>query len=606
MSPASDPTVEGPVRRIDGLVSLDSTWTIDEPTLVQGGEGALITGSCRDALVRVRSRVRIEGVHLRRTARADGAPSWGSLIVVEAGGALELVDCTLEGAAHAFVVDPSATLTREEAWAHAGLDVRGTGHAVATRCVFRGNAAGARASIFPADRVPNVALDRCRIEGCDVGVHAVANARVRVKGCEIVGGATSVLAENDADVQVRDSALRAPTSTATLANGGARLRLSRVQAEACAFNAVQAQGRARVTLQEVALDAVKSALYVADAAQVDATSVEVLGSPEWAVYAELAGVATTRDCKFGAGRVDVRHAAQIGEILPPPIDEAAWLDLLDARADLPADIRRAAVERLSGAVGAGLGETLRAWSEVGRAGLGPLARTATEGVHLVERSRVELGSTHAVVALAPHAGGWLVATRRGEVIEVRGGEKRWTARVGTATRALMSVGTRWLAIRGPSQWAGVELAVWEGDRCVGRTTTGGPVVAVAFGDPITVVWVDRSGHPTDRCTWRAGWSPPAPPSAPEAVAQGEQLPEGTWDWLEGATPRAPVLATLSYDGLDFEAREDALRAFAGGRPVLRHALCGVTALAALDGRLWAGTRGGALVELEVVPSGGVR
>ena len=79
------------IRELSGVIELAEPMTLTEPTTLRGP--AVLRGSCRDALVYARAEVVLEGVHVERTPRPDGTPSWGSCVVVEGAAVATLRGC---------------------------------------------------------------------------------------------------------------------------------------------------------------------------------------------------------------------------------------------------------------------------------------------------------------------------------------------------------------------------------------------------------------------------------------------------------------------------------------------------------------------------------
>jgi hypothetical protein len=57
-----------------------------------------------------------------------------------------------------------------------------------------------------------------------------------------------------------------------------------------------------------------------------------------------------------------------------------------------------------------------------------------------------------------------------------------------------------------------------------------------MGNPIVLISVEDTGHPTDRSTCRTLWSPPEHPGRFEAISHAFTELKGSWDWRRGSTP----------------------------------------------------------------------
>ncbi|MBM4369255.1 MAG: hypothetical protein FJ102_23790, partial [Deltaproteobacteria bacterium] len=293
---------------IAGTRTLSDTWVLTEPTTLRGSPGACIEGHARDALIRVRAPVTIENLEIRRVARPDGTPSWGSLIVVEPGGELIVSGCRLEGAAHGHIVERGATLGPGEAWVHAGVDVRGTGRAVVQKGEFLQCCLGTLASVYPRTAYLNLEVDACRFEGCagavqvsaagrgsarksvargpgavayylqdgelalercearDLDTGIAANAgKLKVRGGRVERARVGIRCDGNGVAAARDCTIEGSTGVAAAAAGLGSLELRDCTVAAGAGNGLEVVGAARLDARGGSVEVASAALLALDA-----------------------------------------------------------------------------------------------------------------------------------------------------------------------------------------------------------------------------------------------------------------------------------------------------------------------------------------------------
>ncbi|MCK6503634.1 hypothetical protein L6R53_09580 [Myxococcota bacterium] len=613
---------------------------IDRPLTLQGGDGVTLRGHARDALVVVTSPgVILSDLRLERRPHPDGRPSWGSVVVVEGPGDLLLRRCELVGAADAFAVEPQATLAPGEAWRHAGLDLRGTGHATVEDCGLQDHSQAVSVSIFPADARPNLRGRGLRICGAQTAVAVMADARVQLDDLRVEAG-VDVALRLDNGSRLRGAGLVvAGARVACWVDGQARAELSRVDLSAWAAalvvrdraqaqvrggrlaclpppagaergSGVEAHGAADVRLEAVTLQGAAVALWARDGAGIQAAAVQLAGAPpDWLAWADVAAVIEVDPDLPGA-----RGCAGLARVTGAQAtawDLATWADTLAPRAaHTRPELRRAMVEACQAAweaspaaLPAELRAPLRAllfqWQERGAEGLrGPPL--------LVPRTDTPLPAK--VVALAADQD-LVFASLADQTLRAWDpqGQERWRVRCPASPHLLardgrlLAMDARGRALRAFDARDGAAL---------GTVSTRAAVVAIALGPTVELCTQDTDGHPTDRSTWRERWSPPAAQTQADCAQQGPTLLPGAWHWVApdqggaGPTRRGRVFApgigeldggvVMMVDGRAVVADDHALRVYGPGAAILAALpIPGVTALAA-GTCLWLATREGRL------------
>jgi len=631
---------------ISGELRIDTPRVLDSPTTMRGEPGATIVGHARDALLVVRSRVVLEGLTLRRVDRPDGSPSWGSLVVVEEGGALELRDCKLEGAAHGYLVEPETTLLATEAWTHAGLDVRERGRAVARDCVFEGCSIGASASIYPKAEEVDLELQDCTFRGCATALRVTAAAQADVQRCAATGpGAVAyefsgsslklhrcdatgfdqavvaksgrlrvsrgtwsdcrvgLISEGDADVRAHTTRIKASTGAGVVAKGRSGVHLRDVRVEGSSGNGLEAVEAATLHAKRGTVDAAKAALLAMDAGQLTLDGTTLGGTPEWAAYADAVAQVDPADAALPPGKVEARGLARAGETQGPGIDLDGWTDLLTTRADWRPELRRATGPRWRAA---GAPEALvAAWVEAG--GPGVHAHAAFTGRDhrpapvLLGPPRRLARLSGAIVALEALPEGCLAATARGTIAVVGPDGTKARGRAPRDCQALVVGPSMVAALAGRSAYSIRTVRLFDLDLDeLGEHTPHSPISALRLADPVELIWTDDTGHPTDRCAGRTVWSPPAPPSEPVIVGHAGFIPSEPWTWRQKRGGAQANVARLgSYTAL---LHEGALQVTPpAGRPVVHLSLPHATTLAgATDAStLYIGTSAGDILALSV-------
>ncbi|MBM4368470.1 MAG: hypothetical protein FJ102_19805, partial [Deltaproteobacteria bacterium] len=199
--------------------------------------------------------------------------------------------------------------------------------------------------------------------------------------------------------------------------------------------------------------------------------------------------------------------------------------------------------------------------------------------------------------------GCLVACTDGTLARV--GEGGVTARDRTSSRcvALVCTPSHVVALSAGSGHSvqGVSLHAPATLALLAQDATRSPLVALRLGDPHVLISVDDGGHPTDRCTWRYEWRPPAPVGPPEAIAQGNDVPDGPWTWT-GPTWFRHDRPTTMLGAYLVEASDGRLRAHdTSKRCLLVLPLADVSALGVSPdgGTLYAGTTSGEVLAMTV-------
>lgn len=632
------------IRQLEGVVDLDEPLVLTEPTTLRGP--AVLRGSCRDGLVYAHAEVVLEGLHLERVPRPDGAASWGSCVVVEGAGVATLRDCRVTGAAHGYLVEPQTALRPGEAWVHAGIDVRGKGHAVVEDCAVEDCAtAGLSASVFPADAAPNLVVRGGAVRRCVRGIAVLAEARaevtglsveavsesavyvyggrlivtdlvvracggdaisaqdgsVRVKGGTFEGvGGSAIVAAKAAKVVVTGARFPDPQRSGVITLDQASVTLTDVHIGACGIHGLAASGASALTVTTSTLTSVRDAALLArDAATLHLDRCTLPASATWAVWADVAAKVSLRETPLPAGTADALGAAEVTGLVTAPWDSATWTQQLGERAyDAPTRQRvAAAIDTAEGVPRA----ELRQWAELG---------TWTPSTTLHRVSTTQLGAN--VTALAPWEGGCFVALADDTVARLGpDGAVVWRMRGPRRPFALVPMPAGVLVVGAAGLRA---LAASDGAQ-VGAL----PVVpsAIALGDPISVVTWDDTGHPTDRSANLLRWTPgdSAPPPA-EVVGHAGELPDLPYAWVT-AQARWPggeakrsgttwvsgrsyhqAAAITGLDDLLFVG-DDKLRAYRGDDLVAVDPLGPITALAADGLHVWAATRDGEVAQVEV-------
>ncbi|GDX79389.1 hypothetical protein LBMAG42_12000 [Deltaproteobacteria bacterium] len=623
------------------------TLRIDKPLSLVGVEGAVLRGFARDALLRVLSpRVVIENVRFERIPRSDGTPSWGSGVVVEDAGHATLRCCAFTAAADAWVVEPQGTLLPGEAWTHAGLDVRGTGHAVVGDCRFEGCSTALSVSIYPADKVANLVARGVVIEGGLLGVKALANARVSLRDLSVGGGTdTAVKADNGAQLtgadwkvqgarvgiwmddkaslKLENVGLDAETAGIVVrANASATIKGGRI---ARAYAAAEVHGMGELRLADVEIGGVKLGIWACDAASAVADTLRFTGDPpEWGAYADCAATVTS-DAPL-PGECSSAGVASVSGGTCAPWDRATWVATLRDRTNRFSPSVRAALSsayqrRLHAAPGAltepelsSLIDAIFQWGELGENGLREPLAVALRPVHRFAipsdvAAMVVVGET----AFVSHADGKLRAWSEA-------GELLWTVACKPARALVAANGV--LVVIIPNHSSEIlrafdpETGALKGSAC-----TGANVAAMALGSTIELSTYDSTGHPTDRCTYRERWTLPDTKAPTECMAQGAELlppPAGfaQWDWVSpdmGGPGRVragrvfapgcgevPGLAVAQIAGFTVVALEEALRMFDAERKIIAVFREPGVGLLAMGRYLWLATTGRELSIREIL------
>lgn len=635
------------IRELSGVIELAEPMTLTEPTTLRGP--AVLRGSCRDALVYARAEVVLEGVHIERTPRPDGTPSWGSCVVVEGAAVATLRGCRVTGAAHGYLVEPGTSLQPGESWVHAGVDVRGTGHATVDACEVEDCATpGLSASIYPADDAPNLlvrggGVRRCargvavmaqaRAELTGLVVEAVADAAVHVDGGRLIttdlvtrGCGGDAICAQDGSVRVKGGTFDDIGGSAVVANKAAKVvitgarfghaqrsgvttrdeasvTLTDAHLGACGINGLEAVGASTLSFTTSTLDAVRDAALLAqDAAVLRVDRCNLPPTATWAVWADVAARVELRETPLPQGAVDAYGAATVTGATSTPWDLATWKERLGERT-WAASIR----QRIAQAITAKDPEAARQlalpqWAELG---------VWTPPITLTPVSTTTLG--HPVTALAVWEDGCVVALADNTVARLGpDGAVVWRARGALRTFALVAAPDAVLAVGTASVRA---LAAGDG-ATLGDLITYEAPTALALGPPISLVLWDDSGHPTDRCARLQRWTPgEATPAHAEVVGHAGELPDLPYAWVAASARWPGGVATRSGDtwisggsyhkgaaitGLGdlLIVGSDQLRAYRDAALVAIAPLGPVTALAA-GARVWAGTAAGLVVQLAV-------
>lgn len=614
------------------------TLRIDKPLSLVGVEGAVLRGSARDALLRALSPgVVIEGIRFERIPRPDGAPSWGSGVVVEEAGVATVMRCAFAGAADAWVVEPQGKILPGEAWTHAGVDVRGTGHAVVEECRFEACSTALSVSIYPADKAVNLVARGVVIEGGFLGVKVLANARVSLRDLSVSGGAdTAVKADNGAEVRGADWTVRG-ARVAIWVDEKASVKLKNVDLDAetagivvratasasltggriaRAYAAAEVHGLGQLRLSDLEISSVKLGILACDAASAEVEALRFTGdAPQWGAYADCAA-SVTSDAPL-PGECSSAGVAMVTGGTCVPWDHATWVATLRERttrfsAPLRAALSTAYQRRLRAAPGAlteaelsSLIEALFQWGELGEAGLAEIPAVALKPVH---RFAIPAPVAAMVVlndrAFVSHADGKLRAwSEAGDVL--------WKVACPAAKAVVAANG--WLVAIIPNHSSDVLRAF---DPATGHprgaVSTSANVAALALGPTIEISSYDSTGHPTDRCTWRERWTPPDTKAPNECMAQGAELlppPAGIarWDWVSpdmGGIGRVrpgrvfapgcgelPGNAVVQIDGLTVVAQDDAVRVFNAESAIIAVIREPGVGLLTMGRYLWLATKG---------------
>ncbi len=631
---------------IEGTRTLADALVLEEPTTLRGTPGACIEGHIRDALIRVRAKVTIDNLEIRRTARPDGTASWGSLVVVEPGGELLIRECRLVGAAHGYVVEPAAKWGAHESNVHAGIDARGTGRAVVAKCSFENCCIGASTSAYPRAEHVNLEVEHCTFHGCPTGVKASAAGRAKarrcacvgpgsrayhaemgelhldrcdasaydtgltadsgklhVKGGTITGARLGLRADRDAVISVRGVAITGSTGAGVSAADRSNVDLRETTVSASEGNGLEVQGVASLRAKGGSVESPLATLLALDAGRLTLEGVTLGGTPEWAAYADVAGVIEAPNCTLPPGKVEARGSGRATTAVGPGLDTEGWIAALTARGDWLADQRKASVSMWTGADNA----LVAAWAEAGTAGVAAFAafsgRPAGPAPLLLgpPTPLAKLGRA-GVNAIVGVEGGCLVACTDGTLARVGADGVAARGKTATSCVALVHRPPHVIALSRGSTHSVLGLTLHDTSlERLGDTAVYAPLVALRVGDPHVLISADDSGHPTDRCTWRQAWRPPGPPTNPEAIAQGAFIPEEPWDWTglqwfrldSFMTPLGPY-SLVAMDGV--LVAHDVHR-----RCLLRLPLPGVCALGvAPDGKtLYVGTTAGEVLALTV-------
>jgi len=608
---------------------------IERPLTLGGGQGAVLRGHARDALLVVTSAgVTISDLRLERSPCPDGAPSWGSAVVVAGQGELHLVRCSLVGAADAWRVEPGATLAPGEAWRHAGLDLRGTGHATVEDCACEENGQAVSVSIYPADDRPNLQVRGLRISGGDTAVAVMADARVQLADLRVEAGVDIALridghshlqgtavtvhgarvacwVEGQAQVELSGADLSA-VAAALVVRDQARVRL-RGGRLACDVappsgtrgSCLEAHGVASVRLEALVLEGAAVALWARDGARVQVEGAQLAGAPpDWLAWADLAAVIEVEEGLPGT-RAGVGLARVTGA-MPAAWDLGTWAETLRERGQgTRPELRRAVVEACRVALAANptslpaadrapLLDLLFQWQELGEA-TPEAAQRLVPGVEAL---------LPAEVAALAASGDQVYASLSDQTLRAfdAQGQERWKVRC-PSSPLLLAGGGLLLTLDA----RGRTLRAFDADSGTPRgvVTARATVVAIILGPRVELCTNDTDGHPTDRSAWREHWTPPEPETQAEYVQQGPALLPGSWDWVApdmgGAGPTRPGRvfapgfgdfpgqAIAMLDGRAVVADADTLRIFGPGATLLAALpLPGVRALAA-GAQLWLAT-----------------
>lgn len=634
------------IRELSGVVELAEPMTLTEPTTLRGP--AVLRGSCRDALVYARAEVILEGVHVERTPRPDGTPSWGSCVVVEGAGVATLRSCRVTGAAHGYLVEPGTSLQPGESWVHAGVDVRGTGHATVESCDVEDCAtAGLSASIYPADNTPNLivrggAVRRCarggavmaqaRAELTGLVVDAVTDAAVHVDGGRLIAtdlvtrdcggdaicvqdgsarvkggtfdgvGGSAVVANKSAKVVITGARFGDAQRSGVITRDDSSVALTDVHLGACGINGLEAVGASTLSFTTSTLGAVRDAALLAqDAAVLRVDRCNLPPTATWAVWADVAARVELRESPLPQGTVDACGAATVSGVVSTPWDLATWKQRLGERTWAASTRQRIAQAITAADPEAARQLALPQWAELG---------VWTPPITLRQVSATPLG--HPVTALAVWEDGCFVALADNTVARLGpDGAVVWRARGAPRTSALVAAQDTVLAVGAASVRS---LAAGDG-ATMGDLPTSEPTAALALGPPISLVLWDSSGHPTDRCARLQRWTPGEATPAPEVVGHAGELPDLPYAWVAASARWPGGVATRSGDtwisgGSDHKGAaitglgdllfvgRDQLRAYRDAALVAVEPLGPVTALAA-GARVWAGTAAGLVVQLAV-------
>jgi hypothetical protein len=602
-------------RSLHGSTLLEEPLVLSTPTRLVGAPGTVLRGSYRDALVRVRSEVTIEGVAVERIARSDGSPSWGSCVVVESGGVLVMRGCRLTGAAHGYLVDPAMKLRTEESWMHAGVDVRGTGHAHLLDCLIEDcPGAGASASIFPADDRPNLVLEATTIRRCGVGIRVQAQARVRLEGGTVEAVSKDAISVEGGRLNASRTRVVSPGGTGILATGGvteldgvrfagvagsaiwaereARLEGREVVVEDCAGSAVVAKGRAQVTLRGASLSRWGcNGIEVAAAATLDATQVTLegagiatiramdagrakldgctlRGAPTWALFADAVAEVVLEATSLPAGRVELRGAARAEGAPAEAWDLVRWTEELAARGpniDAPARsevARRIELVAKSGRLALDPGalvslcSLLPQWGEVGLAAPPAMLRTL---------GRTALGA--AVIDLFAIPGACLaILADRSLLLVTREMQVVWRTRLAHVGQRVFASGPYLGVLACADPWNhGLSVHRVADGAQLGTLPVSGLLSAVKLGSTTVVFSDEATGHPTDRCSLRLEWPLGAAPAQATMVGHAGTAPAGENDWVSGEVRWPGGSATRASGGVF---------AIQGGSPRTANAITG--------------------------------
>ncbi len=634
------------IRELSGVIELAEPMTLNEPTTLRGP--AVLRGSCRDALIYARAEVILEDVHVERTPRPDGTPSWGSCVVVEGAGVATLRGCRVTGAAHGYLVEPGTSLQPGESWVHAGVDVRGTGHATVEGCEVEDCATpGLSASIYPADDASNLivrggAVRRCargvavmaqaRAELTGLVVDAVTDAAVHVDGGRLITtdlvtrdcggdaicaqdgsarvkggtfdrvGGSAVVANKSAKVVITGARFGDAQRSGVITRDEASVTLTDVHLGACGVNGLEAVGASTLSFTTSILGAVRDAALLAqDAAVLRLDRCALPPSATWAVWADVAARVELRETPLPEGTADAFGAATVTGVTTAPWDLATWKQRLGERT-WGARTRSLIAEAIHAADPAAAGQmALSQWAELG---------VWTPPITLNQVSTTPL--SHKVTALAVCEDGCFVALADNTVARLGpDGAVVWRARGALRTFALVAAQDTVLAVGAASVRA---LAAGDG-ATLGDLPTSDATAALALGPPISLVLWDSSGHPTDRCARLQRWTPGEATPAPEVVGHAGELPDLPYAWVAASARWPGGVATRSGDtwisggsyhkgaaitGLGdlLFVGSDQLRAYRDAALVAIEPLGPVTALAA-GARVWAGTAAGLVVQLAV-------
>ena len=619
---------------------------IDKALSLLGATNAVLRGSARDALIRVTSAgVTIAGVGFERTPRPDGSTSWGSLIVVEGPGEATLRGCRFSGAADGWAIEPAAKLQPGEAWLHAGVDVRSTGHARLEDCRFDACSTAISVSIYPADKEVNLVARRVQIAGGTLGVKVIANARAELReltvgdgtdtalkadnsaevtgeAVEVRGARVGIWVDEKASVKLKKVDIDAETAGIVVrANASASLIGGRI---ARAYCAAEVHGLGGLRLSDLEIAGVKLGVWACDAASAEVDTLRFTGdAPEWGAYADCAAIVAA-DAPLPGERSSA-GVAQVPGGTCSPWDVATWIRTLrDRTAGYSAPVRAGlalAYQRqlrnmpgpLTEAELSSLIEPIFRWGELGAAGLAEPLAVVLRPVH---RFKIP-AEVSAMVADGERL--FVSHTDRRLRAWSEAGVELWEAKCPPAATLIAANG---LLVAVPPDHGSDALLAFDPatGRAIGMMCPRASLAAMALGPTIEMSTYDSTGHPTDRSSYRERWTLPDARAPSECLEQGAVLlppPAGSarWDWVSpdmGGPGRVrtgfvrapgggerPGSAVVAVEGLTLVAQADALRAFdAGGALVAVFRESAVSHLA-MGHRLWLATAGPELSVREI-------